>query len=192
LGERFHTDTASSFACNYPTQTESGLQSQGYAGGRDRGRADLRGLGCLCSTRQRLSIFPHIDLKHHTPLCINIDTLVAMTPVLDLRFYRTPSGNEPVREWLRSLSREDRRIVGEDLKTIQLGWPLGMPLVRKLETGLWEARVSLDGRVARLIFTLDEDCMILLHGFIKKQRATPLPDLDLARARRYRLRGTLA
>lgn len=136
--------------------------------------------------------FHHFGLKRQAHWCINIDTLVAMTPVLDLRFFRTPSGNEPVKEWLRSLSREDRRTVGEDLKTIQFGWPLGMPLVRKPETGLWEARVFLDGRVARLIFTIDGNCMILLHGFIKKQRATPLSDLDLARTRRHRLRGTLS
>lgn len=55
-------------------------------------------------------------------------------------FYRTASGNEPVREWLRGLSRAEKKIIGEDIKIIQFGWPLGMPLVRKLDTGLWEVR----------------------------------------------------
>ena len=42
-------------------------------------------------------------------------------------FYKTESGNEPVREWLKSLPRADRKIIGEDIKTVQFGWPLGMP-----------------------------------------------------------------
>jgi hypothetical protein len=53
-------------------------------------------------------------------------------PILDVRFFRTHSGTEPVREWLKSLAASDRRTIGEDLKTVQLGWPLGMPLVRKM------------------------------------------------------------
>jgi hypothetical protein len=61
-------------------------------------------------------------------------------PILAVLFFRTEAGNEPVREWLRGLVREDRKTVGEDIKTAQFGWPLGMPLIRKLATGLWEVR----------------------------------------------------
>jgi len=61
-------------------------------------------------------------------------------PILSVTFFRTASGNEPVREWLKSLPREERRVLGEDIKTVQFGWPLGMPLVRKLDKGLWEVR----------------------------------------------------
>jgi hypothetical protein len=47
-------------------------------------------------------------------------------------FYRTEAGGEPVREWLKSLpSREDRKRIGEDVKTIEFGWPMGMPLRRR-------------------------------------------------------------
>ena len=67
---------------------------------------------------------------------------------LQVVFYRSDSGNEPVRDWLKKLDKEDRRIIGSDIKTIQFGWPLGMPLVRKLEKGLWEVRIQLDGRQA--------------------------------------------
>lgn len=63
-----------------------------------------------------------------------------MQPVLTVRFYRTSGGTEPVREWLQELSREARRAIGEDIKTVQFGWPLGMPLVRKIEARLWEVR----------------------------------------------------
>lgn len=104
-----------------------------------------------------------------------------MEPILSVAFFRTASGNEPVREWLKSLPRDERRIIGEDIKTVQFGWPLGMPLVRKLDKGLWEVRSRLPNRVARVIFTTGENRMLLLHGFIKKSQKTPQEDLALAR-----------
>lgn len=103
---------------------------------------------------------------------------------LEIVFYRTTAGREPVREWLKSLPGEDRRTIGIDLKTVQFGWPLGMPLVRKLEPGMWEVRSSLDRRIARVLFTTVGDRMVLLHGFIKKAQKTPLGDIELARARK--------
>ncbi len=102
---------------------------------------------------------------------------------LQVLFYRTAVGNEPVREWLKALPVEDRKIIGDDLKTAQYGWPLGMPLIRKLETGLWEVRSRLQDRIARVVFTVEGDTMVLLHGFIKKSQRTPLQDLQLARQR---------
>lgn len=104
-------------------------------------------------------------------------------PILSVAFFRTASGNEPVREWLKSLPREERRVIGEDLKTVQFGWPLGMPLVRKLDKGLWEVRSCLPDCIARVIFTTGEGRMILLHGFIKKSQKTPQEYLELARTR---------
>ncbi len=59
---------------------------------------------------------------------------------MEVRFYRMDSGNEPVREWLKGLPRQERKIIDSDIKTVQYGWPLGMPVVRKLEPGLWESR----------------------------------------------------
>ena len=103
--------------------------------------------------------------------------------ILSVAFFRTATGHEPVREWLRSLPREERRILGEDIKTVQFGWPLGMPLVRKLDKGLWEVRSRLSGRIARVLFTTGESRMILLHGFIKKSQKTPQDDLELAKTR---------
>ena len=104
-------------------------------------------------------------------------------PILSVAFFRTASGNEPVREWLKSLPREERRILGEDIKTVQFGWPLGMPLVRKLDKGLWEVRSRLPDRIARVIFTAGDGRMVLLHGFIKKSQKTPQEDLALAKTR---------
>jgi phage-related protein len=103
--------------------------------------------------------------------------------VLNVVFYRTESGNEPVREWLKELSREDKRKIGEDIKTAQLGWPLGMPLIRKIEANLWEVRTKLESGIARVFFTVDEEYMILLHGFIKKSQKTPQHELNTALVR---------
>lgn len=102
---------------------------------------------------------------------------------LQVIFYRTTVGNEPVREWLKALPVEERKTIGDDLKTAQYGWPFGMPLIRKLEAGLWEVRSRLLNRIARVIFTVEGDTMILLHGFIKQSQKTPLQDLQLARQR---------
>jgi len=109
-------------------------------------------------------------------------------PRLQVIFYRTTRGNEPVREWLKALAAEDRRIIGHDLKTAQYGWPLGMPLIRKVEAGLWEVRTRLQDRIARVIFTVEGDTMVLLHGLIKKTEKLPLQDLQLARQRLQSLR----
>lgn len=110
---------------------------------------------------------------------------------LQVVFYRTDSGREPVREWLRSLPRAEKKAIGEDIKTVQFGWPLGMPLVRKIETGLWEVRSDLDNRIARVLFTVHQNVMVLLHGFIKKSQKMPPTDLSLARKRLSTLRRNL-
>jgi phage-related protein len=98
-------------------------------------------------------------------------------------FYRTEAGGEPVREWLKSLPKDERRLIGEDIKTVELGWPIGMPVARPLGKGLHEVRTALpQNRLARVLFYIDRGGrMVLLHGFIKKTRATPAQDMRLAR-----------
>ena len=108
-------------------------------------------------------------------------------PILSVTFFRTEAGNEPVREFLRELAPEDRKIIGTDIKEVQFGWPLGMPLVRKMEKDLWEVRCHLEGRIARVIFTVMKGHMVLLHAFIKKAQKTPRSELDTARARKTKL-----
>ena len=104
-------------------------------------------------------------------------------PILSVSFFKTETGREPVREWLKSLPRECRRILGEDLKIVPFGWPLGMPLVRKLDRDLWEVRIRLPAGIARVLFTAGDGQMVLLHGFIKKSQKTPQDDLRLAKSR---------
>ena len=111
------------------------------------------------------------------------------TPLLTVRFFKTLAGNEPVREWLLSLPELDRRRIGEDIKTIQFGWPMGMPMVRKIEPGLWEVRSDLRDGIARVLFTVAGNLMVLLHGFVKKSQKTPQEDLELAQRRLAQVRG---
>jgi len=103
--------------------------------------------------------------------------------ILPAPFYKTARGTEPVRKWLRALSRDDKRIVGTDIATVEFGWPVGMPTCRPLASrrGLWEVRSSLtSNRIARVLFFVYAGQMVLLHGFIKKTQQTPEDDLDLA------------
>ena len=109
--------------------------------------------------------------------------------ILSVVFYANANGREPVREWLRALDREERRILGEDLKMMQEGWPLGMPLVRSLGRGLWEVRSTLPNTIARVIFTMHDGSMVLLHAFIKKTQETPAHDLALAQTRAKEVRS---
>ena len=100
-------------------------------------------------------------------------------------FYQTESGNEVVLNWLRGLDVADRRQIGFDLKDVEYGWPVGMPLCRSLGNGLWEVRSNISqGRIARLIFCIQDEHIVVLHGFIKKTQETPKSDLDLATKRK--------
>lgn len=104
---------------------------------------------------------------------------------LEVRFFCSETGTEPVREWLKELPKEDKYTIGADIKTVQYGWPLGMPLVDSLGKGLWEVRSKLArGRIARIIFFLDANVMILVNGFVKKTQKTPQAELDLSLKRK--------
>lgn len=107
-----------------------------------------------------------------------------MGKIIKAVFYRTRSGNEPVREWLLEMSIQDKKLIGTDIRVVEMGWPSGFPLVRKLDRDLWEVRVTLPNRIARVFFTIVDDSMILLHGIIKSGQKTPKEDLELSKKRR--------
>ncbi len=102
---------------------------------------------------------------------------------IEVVFFKTSAGHSPVRDWLLELPREDRRQVGADIKVVEVGWPIGLPVCRALGRGLYEVRSDLKDRIARVMFLIDGSDMVLLHGFIKKSQATPKGDLELARKR---------
>lgn len=110
-------------------------------------------------------------------------------PILFVRFFCTDAGNEPVREFLKEQTVEDRKMIGTDIKTVQFGWPLGMPLVRKMAADLWEVRSDIADGIVRVLFTVMEGHMVLLHAFVKKSQQTPKTELDTALARLKKLKG---
>ena len=104
------------------------------------------------------------------------------------KFYQTESGAEPVRDWLKRLNTEERRLIGTDIKTIEYGWPIGMPTCRPMGNGLFEVRTNLpQGRTARVFFCIHDNQMVLLHSFIKKTQKTPKQELDKALQRKRKL-----
>ena len=93
-------------------------------------------------------------------------------------------GREPTRDWFRALANADRKVVGTDLRRVQYGWPIGMPLVKSLGDGLWELRSSLPSRrEARAIFIVDSDGILVLNAFIKKSQKAPKSEIELAQKR---------
>ena len=109
--------------------------------------------------------------------------MVHLEPIPVVFYKESGSGNEPVKKWLLTLTKEERRHIGNDLRTVQIGWPLGMPLVRSLGSGLWELRSNVPHGIARVIFMMYKGEIILLNGFIKKSQKAPKEELDLARKR---------
>ncbi|ATX81986.1 Phage-related protein [Mariprofundus ferrinatatus] len=94
-----------------------------------------------------------------------------------------------MREWLKGLDLEDRKVIGRDIQTVQFGWPIGMPLVDNIERDIWEVRSKMKNGIGRVLFAMIEGEIVLLHGFVKKTQATPDNDKKLARNRLKEVKG---
>jgi len=149
-----------------------------------------RGMKKSAYTASRMSCTCFASGVTVTDLRTFFDTITFMnSPILTVVFYRADSGNEPVRQWLRDMTAEDRKTIGTDIKTVQYGWPLGMPLVRKMEADIWEVRCNIASGIARVLFTTLAGQIVLLHGFIKKSQKTSSIDLKTARDRLKKLKA---
>ena len=102
-------------------------------------------------------------------------------------FYRTATGNEPVRAWLSELSDSDRRIIGRDIMDVEYHWPKGP--IRARDRGVWEIRSNVMNGIARVLLFVYDGQMVVLHPFIKKTQRTPRSDLQLAIKRMKEVRG---
>ncbi len=114
---------------------------------------------------------------------------MAMDRPIPVVFFRLDSDREPVRDWLKGLSRNNRKSIGEDIKTLQFGWPVGMPLARKMADNLWELRSRISSGIARTFFTVHDRKIVLLHGFVKKAKKTAANELTVAKRRLTKLRS---
>lgn len=104
-------------------------------------------------------------------------------PRLVVRFFKKPSGEEPVKTFLSHLTREEKKAVGTDLRTCQDYWPRGMPLCENMKGGLYMLRSTVPSRIVRVFFTICQGTMVLLHAFFKTTQKTPKNELDIARSR---------
>ena len=102
---------------------------------------------------------------------------------LDAVFFRSESGSEPVRDSLKSLPKDERKAIGEDIAYIQFKWPIGKPRIDHLRGAVWGVRTSLTNRIARTLFAVEGRQMVLLHGFIKRTQRTPNEGIKLAEKR---------
>ena len=110
-----------------------------------------------------------VDMKRKAPLeCV---------------FYETEQNNQPVRDFLLKQQREDRKIIGADIFAVQEGFPLGYPLVEKIDKDIWEIRSNITSGICRIFFTIYKTTMVLLHGFSKKSRKIPQTELKTVRDR---------
>ena len=108
---------------------------------------------------------------------------MSSTRKLPAIFYRSASGDEPVREWLKALDMADRQTIGENIAYVQYKWPIGKPRVDHLRGSVWEVRSKIGNRIARVLFAVEQSEMILLHAFIKKTQQTNPTDIELATKR---------
>ena len=131
-------------------------------------------------------------------MCFLFDRMYQLWCILDMKvekkiqadFFKTEQNNEPVRDFLKALSPEDKKSVGADIMAVEMLWPIGYPMVRKLDTDLWEVRTGIsDKRICRVMFTINGNAMILLHAFVKKTRKTPKKDMELGKKRRNLVLG---
>lgn len=99
-------------------------------------------------------------------------------------FYRSRTGREPVREWLKELSRVERHAIGADLLRAQWRWPVGMLLFERWAVGCQRFAPT----CLRVLICVHENHLVALHGFIKKTRTAPEVDLKLARQRQVELK----
>jgi len=98
-------------------------------------------------------------------------------------FFETESGNQPVRDFLIECAKEDKKEIGSDIFAVQKGFPLGLPLVEKLDTDLWEIRSHITDGICRIFFTVYKETMVLLHCFVKKSQKIPSKEMKTAKER---------
>ena len=110
-----------------------------------------------------------------------------LTKRIAVVFFANELGAEPVRDWLKALPQADQKRIGDDIRVVEFGWPIGMPVCRPLGKGLYEVRTNLKDRIARVLFAIEDGKMVLLHAFIKKSQTSP-DDIALGNSRLKALR----
>lgn len=106
-------------------------------------------------------------------------------------FYKSESGNEPVKDELLNLGRPVKTMIGEDINFVELHSKIDRSYVDQLrkvncftEKTIYEIRskVFVGGvtKEYRVLFFVINDLMNLTHMFEKKTRTTPAKEINLA------------
>jgi phage-related protein len=117
--------------------------------------------------------------------------------VIAVRYYRSPAGAEPMREYLAGLERADAEKVAAALLDIaEHGLP-AMPstyspgqapaavTVRVVKGKLWELKVS----AQRVFYVVALPVMVLLHAYRKQGQKAPRREIETALARMNEVLG---
>jgi len=124
-------------------------------------------------------IFQSFDILH---IILYIMSMDRKEP-LKAAFFETENGNQPVRDFILECTREARKEIGSDIFAVQKSFPLGLPLVEKIDTDLWEIRSHISDGICRIFFTVCQETIVLLHGFVKKSQKIPSKETETAKKR---------
>jgi phage-related protein len=104
---------------------------------------------------------------------------------LEVVFYKTAQGNQPVKEFLKERSKGDKQVIGSDIYKVQMGFPMGAPLVKPVKslTGAWEIRSTMPDGICRVFFTVTGGKMVLFHAIIKKTQKIPPNEIKIVKTR---------
>lgn len=105
----------------------------------------------------------------------------------EIKFYKTPSGKIPVKEFLDSLGPKHARKVIWVLELVERMNQVPVQYFKKLKStnDLWEIRARVGSNSFRLLGFIDnEEFVVLTNGFSKKTQKTPKNEIDLAEQRK--------
>jgi len=108
-----------------------------------------------------------------------------MLPQYTVYYYTSIQGNNPIKEFLDSISEQQQTKLLKIIRYVHLyGLNAILPHVRKLSgTPLWEIRVLGKDNIRTIYAVYTKNSIVLLHAFIKKKQKTPLRDIGTAMKR---------
>jgi len=100
-------------------------------------------------------------------------------------YYVSPSGDNPVSQFLDSLSERQQAKILRLFQYMKLyGLSSILPHTKKLTgTPIWEIRILGKDNIRVLYAVPQQNFVLILHGFIKKTQKTPLKEIQIVQTR---------
>jgi len=103
---------------------------------------------------------------------------------MNIVYYKTSSGREPVREYVNALPEADRVAVTGDMELIRdYGIRHASVVTRKLKDKLWEIKTGTRHQQRIFYCVAAGDTLILLHACKKQKEGSQWGDVELAHKR---------